>query len=144
MNNSIHSQSRTLFASKTQHHSIFFSISNFHDKSRTLLSAMSSLTIFASFLAIALAGVLPRQQLDATGITRTGAITYYNTGGGSGACGTTLSDSGATCAVSTTLYDACMVPIFVDNLAVLGNDACLPIISLHHSEKRKKEKKARC
>lgn len=69
---------------------------------------MPSFVVFTSFLTIALAGVLPRQQLDATGVTRTGAITFYNTGGGSGACGTTLSDSGATCAVSTTLYDACM------------------------------------
>lgn len=68
---------------------------------------MPSLTVFVSLITVALAGVLPRQQFDATGVTRTGAVTYYNTGGGSGACGTSLSDSGLTCAVSTTLYDAC-------------------------------------
>lgn len=66
------------------------------------------MTVFVSLITVALAGVLPRQQSDATGVSRTGAVTYYNTGGGTGACGTTLSDGALTCAVSTTLYDACM------------------------------------
>lgn len=69
---------------------------------------MPSFTVFVSLITVALAGVLPRQQSDATGVSRTGSVTYYNTGGGLGACGTTLSDGALTCAVSTTLYDACM------------------------------------
>lgn len=44
---------------------------------------------------------------DATGTEHSGAITYYNTGGGQGACGTTLADTDAICALSTTLYDQC-------------------------------------
>lgn len=68
---------------------------------------MALFNAFAFFFTVALAGVPPRQELDAAGITRTGAITFYNTGGGTGACGTTLSDNAATCAVSTTLYDTC-------------------------------------
>lgn len=42
---------------------------------------------------------------DATGVEHTGAITYYNTAGGKGACGQPLQDSEAICALSTTLYD---------------------------------------
>lgn len=82
---------------------------------------MPSFTVFASLITVALAGVLPRQQIDATGVSRTGAVTYYNTGGGFGACGTTLSDGALTCAVSTTLYDACMsLPLSISCLHVVS------------------------
>lgn len=69
---------------------------------------MRSFTVFASLLTVALAGMLPRQQPDAPGVTRNGDITYYNTGNGLGACGTRLTDGGSTVAVSHILYDKCM------------------------------------
>ncbi|CAN8104393.1 unnamed protein product [Discula destructiva] len=67
-----------------------------------------SLVSLLSFSSLALAGVLPilpRQLSDAIGTTRTGQITYYNTLGGTGACGQALSDSEALVAVSSELYD---------------------------------------
>jgi len=44
---------------------------------------------------------------DAPGASHSGQITYYNTGGGLGACGTALSDSQATVALGAQLYDQC-------------------------------------
>lgn len=67
-----------------------------------------TLTALLSLSPLALAGVIsPRQQSDAVGVTRTGQITYYNTLGGTGSCGTALSDNEAIVAVSTELYDQC-------------------------------------
>lgn len=71
-------------------------------------------TTFTSLLALsplALAAAFPRAQVnDAVGTTRSGEITYYNTMGGTGACGTVLSDSEHIVAVSTELYDQCTLP----------------------------------
>ncbi|KUI59365.1 Papain inhibitor [Cytospora mali] len=74
--------------------------------------SLQNLLTFSLALAPALAISIPRQDNGTSAMpnpdstqTYTGQITYYNTGGGLGACGTTLSDSEAICALSESLYD---------------------------------------
>lgn len=119
-------QSRTLFhpsLSQTQvthhttHTTLFLSTKN-NTRSKTppidsdYLAIMPSFTatIFAltTLLAATHASAIPRDTAsDAIGAIRSGSITYYNTQGGVGACGTTLSDSEPMVALSATLYDQC-------------------------------------
>lgn len=77
------------------------------------MMSLQTLLAFTLSLSPALALNIPRQDSGSTAVpamgsteTYTGQITYYDTAGGTGACGTTLSDSMAIAAVSTTLYDS--------------------------------------
>lgn len=66
-----------------------------------MLSFTTAVTFLLHLSTLALA------QSDAIGVVHTGDITYYNTNGGVGACGTALSDSEFVVAVSAPLYDQC-------------------------------------
>lgn len=76
------------------------------------MPSVQTLLAFSLTLVPALALSVPRQTNGTTDMptlgsteTYSGDITYYNTNGGYGACGTTLSDSEAICALSEKLYD---------------------------------------
>lgn len=75
--------------------------------------SLQTLLTFTLPLAPALGLNIPRQNNGSTTVptmgsteTYTGQITYYNTAGGTGACGTSLSDSMAIAAVNPTFYDS--------------------------------------
>ncbi|ROV88769.1 hypothetical protein VPNG_10283 [Cytospora leucostoma] len=73
----------------------------------TLQNILALLSL--SLLPATQAASLPRasSSMPTIGSTETysGQITWYNTNGGYGACGTVLSDSEAICALSEKLYD---------------------------------------